>query len=284
MLSTIIQNYRFPYRHEQQQLMKRCRLARFRNYGKGSTTSVAEPVPIATVYPPLPQHVDLSDTFFHSILPYDQGCIAASASAAMANNMDFLLWHKTNSAPFRASRLALYYNTRVYVEGCSTDEDNGVRIGNMCKAVNNYQLCTEDTWPYHVASFGISPPVLVRRASGDQGHFSSVQLATDIYDIKRCLTEQSPVLVDVRVYESFESIAADESGILPIPKVNERFLGIHTLLLMGYDDSTRTMLALNSFGVNWGMQGFCLLPFEYMPLVIDVWLLYIPSLSRQTKT
>jgi C1A family cysteine protease len=55
------------------------------------------------------------------------------------------------------------------------------------------------------------------------------------------------------------------TGKVPAPnKKNERILGGHALSLVGYDDEAQVYHVANSWGSNWGTDGFCTIPYEYV--------------------
>jgi C1A family cysteine protease len=44
------------------------------------------------------------------------------------------------------------------------------------------------------------------------------------------------------------------------------------MTILGYDIPGKTLLAKNSFGTDWGDQGYCLVPFEYLDaFVFETW-------------
>jgi C1A family cysteine protease len=86
------------------------------------------------------------------------------------------------------------------------------------------------------------------------------------------------------VYESFESDAVAQSGVVPMPSSGEKVLGGHCMLVVGYDASARVFIVRNSWGKSWGMKGYCTMPFEYLlntNLASDFWTL---RTVIQTKT
>jgi C1A family cysteine protease len=46
------------------------------------------------------------------------------------------------------------------------------------------------------------------------------------------------------------------------------------VVAVGYDNATRQMIIRNSWGVHWGLAGYCLMPYEYVinpQLSTDFW-------------
>jgi C1A family cysteine protease len=46
--------------------------------------------------------------------------------------------------------------------------------------------------------------------------------------------------------------------------MNERQLGGHAVMAVGYDDENQWLIVMNSWGASWGDKGFFYLPYEYI--------------------
>jgi C1A family cysteine protease len=66
------------------------------------------------------------------------------------------------------------------------------------------------------------------------------------------------------VYESFESQEVADSGKVPMPKANEAVLGGHAVLAVGYDEDQQRFIVRNSWGDNWGIDGYFIMPYPYL--------------------
>ncbi len=53
-------------------------------------------------------------------------------------------------------------------------------------------------------------------------------------------------------------------GILKRPTATETLQGGHAILLVGYDDAKQLFLARNSWGKDWGQEGYFQLPYDYV--------------------
>ena len=82
--------------------------------------------------------------------------------------------------------------------------------------------------------------------------------------MKACLAGGSPFAMGVSIYESFESKHVRRTGLVPIPAVNEKLLGGHALLVVGYDDRSRRFIVRNSWGPRWGRVGYCFIPYDFV--------------------
>ena len=203
----------------------------------------------------------------------DQGQLGACASNAMSNNLVFLLG-KQGLPRFQPSRLALYYNCRVKVEKEPADQDTGVSISDLCTSVQEYHACPEADWPYDIAKFSQAPPYRSVMDAAKHKGFSAKAVHQDIGSIKQCLDLGFPVILGIQVYDSFESQAVAETGLVPMPdRDNESCQGGHAQCLYGYDDEKQAFLSQNSWG-QWGINGFSWIPYKYLcdpELACDFW-------------
>ena len=82
--------------------------------------------------------------------------------------------------------------------------------------------------------------------------------------MKACLTEGYPFVFGFSVYESFESEEVATRGIMPIPAKNEKLLGGHAVIAVGYDNSKQSFIIRNSWGTKWGIKGYFYMPYSYI--------------------
>ncbi len=71
-----------------------------------------------------------------------------------------------------------------------------------------------------------------------------------------------------------------KSGKMPWPAHSEQPRGGHAVLMVGYDDSKHCWLVRNSWGEQWGEEGYFWMPYEYAlhaDLAADFWTVrYVP--------
>ena len=193
----------------------------------------------------LPSSVDLRDK-----MPpvYDQGSLGSCTGNALTAAYEFL------TPNFMGSRLFLYYNERK-IEN-DTNVDAGAIISDGVKALEKWGICTEIEYPYIVSKFADSPPVQCYTDALKHRIISAHNVHPDITSIKQTLASGFPIVVGIKVYQSFESAQVASNGIVPMPQVGETCLGGHCILLCAYDDSTQMWCLRNSWGPDWGDKGW----------------------------
>ncbi|MGA2623355.1 MAG: C1 family peptidase [Bacteroidota bacterium] len=216
----------------------------------------------------LPAKVDLS-----SKCPpvYDQGQLGSCTANAIAAAIEFDLMKQKGKA-FVPSRLFIYYNERV-MEG-TVNSDSGAQIRDGIKSVGKQGDCPESEWPYDIAEFAVKPPARCFKDALRYEVLSYQRVVQTSSQMKGCLASGYPFVFGFSVYESFESPAVAKSGHASMPKPNERLLGGHAVVAVGYDDANQRFIVRNSWGSGWGMKGYFTLPYAYLldqHLADDFW-------------
>jgi C1A family cysteine protease len=203
---------------------------------------------------------------------YDQGQLGSCTANAIGGALEFNQIKQAESA-FTPSRLFIYYNERVMEHTVSTD--SGAMIRDGVKSVAQLGAPPEDTdWPYVIKNFAQKPPA---KAYTDAKKYQAIlyqRLTQDQDQLKGCLADGFPFVFGISVYESFESQSVAKTGKVPMPKPSERNLGGHAIMAVGYDDTQKRFTIRNSWGADWGMNGYFTLPYDYVldqNLADDFW-------------
>lgn len=216
----------------------------------------------------LPVEVDLRATMPR---PYDQGELGSCTGNAIAGAVQFDR-RKLGLEDWTPSRLLIYYMERE-IEG-TINEDAGARIRDGIKAITKKGTAPESVWPYAISRFADRPPEDVFDAAKKHPVVGYSRLTQSLHDMRSCLASGYPFVFGFSVFESFESDAVAESGIVPLPHKGESFLGGHAVLGCGYRDRERRFIVRNSWGSQWGDKGYCYFPYEYIEhagLAADFW-------------
>jgi C1A family cysteine protease len=170
------------------------------------------------------------------------------------------------------SRLFIYYNERD-MEG-NIHSDTGASIRDGIKSINNIGYCNENQWPYIIEKFDTKPDEKCYEYASQHKSLSYKRVSQNEKTIKTALNLGFPVVFGISVYESFETEDVSKTGIVPIPGDDEKLLGGHAIVLVGYDCEKRLFTFRNSWGEGWGDKGYGYLPFEYVlnpDLADDFW-------------
>ena len=187
------------------------------------------------------------------------GSCTANGGAVMA---EFVIWKETAQMPAHFSRLDLYAITRE-LEGTPLSEDSGCNVRNVCKALRKWGICYETTWPYVPAKFSVNPP---RAAAVEALHHraTSFHLVSGLAGIRQCIADGYPMIFGFDCFESLMSDEVGRTGIVPMPGTNDQGIGGHCVTCVGYNDSAGMLEFQNSWGTDWGDNGFGWLPYDYV--------------------
>ena len=211
----------------------------------------------------LPERVDL-----RSNCPpvYDQGQLGSCTGNALAACFQFERMKQGLPDAARVpSRLMIYWLER-QAEG-TIDSDSGAQGYDGIAALTQTGTCFEDGadgWPYDVTKFAVQPPPGCYAVAAANRVAQSLQVAQDVNQIRGCLAEGYPIAFGFTCYPGLDSYEVASSGILPMPEAGEEPIGGHEVVLVGYDDASRLFLVRNSWGTNWGLQGYFRMPYEYV--------------------
>ncbi len=225
--------------------------------------------PVATLMT-LPAKVDLRG---QCPPVYDQGQLGSCTGNGIAAAIQFDRMKAGYTPDFVPSRLFIYYNERVIEH--TVESDSGAMIRDGIRSVAKKGDCPEDQWPYDIVKFADKPP---SSCYSDALKYRAVQyqrLVQSINQMKGCLASGYPFVFGFSVYESFESAEVAQSGVVPIPNTaSEQWVGGHCVLAVGYDDEQQRFIIRNSWGEQWGMAGYCTMPYAYLNdrnLADDFW-------------
>lgn len=161
------------------------------------------------------------------------------------------------------SRQFLYWNARKVIG--EENNDSGCQIRDAVKIMASIGIPPERAWPYH-EHWNIKPSDESYREAKYFTVHKYTRVNRSASGLCYQLTRGIPVVVGISVFESFESQEVADTGIVPLPSVNEQFLGGHAVLVVG---STRIKgaqywICANSWGPKWGDEGFFYLPSIYL--------------------
>lgn len=201
------------------------------------------------------------------------------------------------------SRLQIYYGVRV-IEG-DVGQDDGVETRDVLKVLQVTGAAPETAWPFDLKKMFVAPPEAVYQQAENYTVAEYFRLiAAD--DYLACLAQGFPFILGFTVFESLDSDEVAESGVMPLPKPNEKQLGGHDVLVVGYDTdffnnpdflksglltsqvSNNALLIRNSWGTQWGTKaGHFWMPLEFAADPTnggDAWTARLPTQEMKMTT
>ncbi|WP_434614976.1 C1 family peptidase [Arthrobacter sp. A5] len=203
---------------------------------------------------------------------YDQGQLGSCTGNGIAGSLQFDAMKEGLPDTSVPSRLFIYYNERV-IEG-TVGSDSGAMIRDGIKTVAQTGACDESNWPYDITKFSVKPPDSCFQQAGSHRVISYSRVVQSLGQLKGCLAAGYPIVFGFTVYESFEEPTVTSTGTVPMPASNEKVLGGHCVLAVGYDDAAQRFVIRNSWGSGWGKQGYATMPYAYLltsALSTDFW-------------
>jgi C1A family cysteine protease len=172
------------------------------------------------------------------------------------------------------SRLFIYYNARAEL----SEEllDAGTTVRNGLKGLRKYGACRETAWPYDLEKFDDKPSEEAYTDAKPRSITGYQRLYTEGYVID-ALSAGKPVVFGIEVFEGFMYLTKDDA-VLKMPTSTSISYGGHAMCLVGYNLYNHQFLAKNSFGTDWGDNGYCWIPFKYFSMYsYDRWVFDIPN-------
>jgi C1A family cysteine protease len=213
----------------------------------------------------LREHVDLRQ---YASRVESQGHLSSCTGNAVVGAYELLL-NKTMPDKFiDLSRLFVYYNARLLED--NTNNDDGAYVRDAIKGLTKYGICSEKIWPYHIKDYATKPT--------DESYLDAKHRNIENYyrvltmdSLLDALNNDKPVVFGMLVYKSFDDLY-NYYDTVPMPKGEEEPVGAHAMCFVGYDLNKKLFIARNSFGMNWGVNGYCYIPFDYVGKeVLDLW-------------
>jgi len=225
----------------------------------------------------LPTERDLSD----GCSPIEnQGDIGSCTAHAGVGLMEYYE-RRAFSRHIDASRLFLYKVTRTLLHWTG---DTGAWLRTTMKAMRVFGVPPEEYYPYVAADFDNEPPAFcysfaqnfqsIKYYRLDPAGTSPEKL---LARIRQMLAAGYPCMFGFSVYNY-----GNDQGEFTYPSADERLLGGHAVMAVGYDDKrkigkTKGALKIrNSWGTSWGENGYGWLPYKYVEagLAEDFWSLF----------
>jgi C1A family cysteine protease len=151
----------------------------------------------------------------------------------------------------------LYSPSFVYNLG-NGGEDSGMSIVAALKILENYGAATLDVMPYNPNDYLTQPGDLAKNLAWEN-RIASWQAVQGVNSIKNAILNFGGAIVGVPIYPEFNVINADNPVYDDMSGIQE---SSHAICLVGWDNGIQAFKFINSWGTEWGIDGFGWISYE----------------------
>jgi len=157
------------------------------------------------------------------------------------------------------------YHKAKEIDPWPNSEGTGIRYA--MKIINKYGVPTENGWPYSDTNIG--EPKFWAYSTAKWGLNKNYYRINGLQELKESLSNIGPCAIGVLVFEEF---MYPNKGVIKYPSNTNKYYGGHAICVVGYDDNTQFIKFKNSWGYNWGKNGYGYLSYKYIKdFMIDAW-------------
>jgi C1A family cysteine protease len=217
----------------------------------------------------------------------DQQSLGSCTAQAVVGLIEYFE-RKVYGKHIDASRLFLYKTTRNLLGWTG---DTGAYLRTTMAALALFGVPPEQYWVYMINDFDKEPSAFCYSFGQNFQALQYYRLDKKgvsqqllLQKIKARLARNIPLVFGFTVFNSISQ--ATNTGKIPVPCPRDRVVGGHAVMAVGYDDQMEIMndncergkskgalIIRNSWGTNWGSDGYGYLPYDYVlnGLAIDWW-------------
>jgi C1A family cysteine protease len=210
----------------------------------------------------------------------DQGSLGSCTAQAGVGLVEYLE-RRALSRHVDGSRLFVYKATRNLLGWTG---DTGAYVRTTLQALAKFGVCPERYWPYDIATFDDDPPAFCWAHAAQARTLRYFRLDSfrrrrpELLElIKSMATMGMPSIFGFTVYNF-----GDDGGNFPMPEPGDRVYGGHAVMCVGFHDAHKVgdskgaLRIRNSWGKEWGEDGYGWLPYEYVlrGLTLDWWTIF----------
>jgi hypothetical protein len=137
-------------------------------------------------------------------------------------------------------------------------KDGGMTIASALNILENYGAATLDVMPYNQSDYKTQPGDKIKNLAWEN-RIASWQSIQGINAIKEAIMNYGGAIVGVPIYPEFDRINANN----PIyDDTSGKVRGGHAICLVGWDNDLQAFKFINSWGTDWGINGFAWVSYE----------------------
>jgi hypothetical protein len=171
----------------------------------------------------------------------------------------------------------------------------GMTFQDAFDIISKFGICHISNLKYDNSRTGccatMAPQALAEASSNKTTYLTQAILPTEnnINDFKSWLSQKVPMLIGVSIDNTFtpdgNKAAERHEKYFWHPPLGSGSIAKHAMVLVGYNDDTKSFKALNSFGVGWGDKGYVEIPYDvFMEKLLIAYLVYTPGPNALVAT
>ncbi|KAL1525176.1 hypothetical protein AB1Y20_020046 [Prymnesium parvum] len=193
----------------------------------------------------------------------------ANAVAGAFEYMNTRYAQQSGDTPGDISRLFIYYvgrkvDQKRWSDPAKKPKDEGMTLSGAIEAMQLKGAPLERTYPFDLTLVNAKP---TEEAFVEARKFkvsASRSVNVDLDEMRRCLAEGHPIIFGLKLTKAFFN--PPRSGRMKTPNPDDPQSaehGMHAMLIVGYMDREQVFIVRNSWGENWGVGGYCYVPYDY---------------------
>lgn len=92
--------------------------------------------------------------------------------------------------------------------------------------------------------------------------YCKLSIDDNLTEVKHALSNQTPVIFGFNVPQALFNLTPD--AVMPMPSDDELRIGGHAVCAVGFDDEKQALLIRNSYGPDFGEQGYFYMPYAFV--------------------
>ncbi len=216
--------------------------------------------PLAETYAPdknetLPAAVDLRPLF---PVVKNQGHQGACTAFSLVSVFEYFLMRFSEGKYTDLSEAFSYFNSRR--EAGNTEIDEGATFNDVLKAAKDYGLCLENLCPYNEDTYNEIPSDESYQDGISRCVTEAKNIQIDINHIKSAIAKGLPVVVSIKSFGAMRKMA---NGFVCYDVVDNTVQtdSYHAMVICGYSDKEGYFIIRNSWGKDFGDNGYCYYPY-----------------------
>lgn len=204
---------------------------------------------------PLPSAVDLRPRF---PIIKNQGQQGSCTAFSMVSVFEYFLMRLSGSYT-DLSEAFTYFNSRK--QAGNTAVDKGASFNDVLKATIDFGVCIESLCPYDEHVYNVEPSEESYADGSTRKVTEAKNVEINIQHIKCALAKGLPVVVSV---QSIEVMKKNANGFVSYDTNYSETSkdSYHAMVICGYSDREGYFIVRNSWGKNYGDNGYCYFPYS----------------------